>query len=173
MKKQQNIFLVGPMGAGKTTVGRYLAKILHREFYDSDQVVELRTGVDIAWIFDVEGEAGFRLREQTVIDELTQKAGVILATGGGAVLNQENRKYLASRGIVVYLQATVEQQMERTEKDKRRPLLQTGNRQERLEDIIKSRDSLYREVSDHAFDTNQRSVRAVANDILKVLYEEK
>lgn len=167
MKKTQNIFLIGPMGAGKTTVGRMLAKELKREFYDTDEVIEARTGVDIPWIFDVEGEEGFRQREMAVVDELTQKTGVVLATGGSVVVEQQNRTHLAARGLVIYLKTTVDQQLERTEKDKKRPLLlQATDREAVLRDIAINYDELYREIADHTFVTDNRSIRAVVNDIL-------
>ncbi len=167
MKKTQNIFLIGPMGAGKTTVGRLLARELKREFYDTDEVIESRTGVDIPWIFDVEGEEGFRQREMAVVDELTQKVGVVLATGGSVVIEPQNRTYLAARGLVIYLKTTVDQQLERTEKDKKRPLLlQAEDREAVLRDIAINYDDLYREIADHIFMTDNRSIRAVVNDIL-------
>ncbi len=167
MKKTQNIFLVGPMGAGKTTVGRMLAKELKREFYDTDEVIESRTGVDIPWIFDVEGEEGFRQREILVVDELTQKVGVVLATGGSVVIEPQNRRHLAARGLVIYLKTTVDQQLERTEKDKKRPLLlQATDRKAVLRDIAVNYDELYSEIADHVFATDNRSIRAVVNDIL-------
>jgi shikimate kinase len=167
MKKTQNIFLIGPMGAGKTTVGRMLARELKREFYDTDEVIESRTGVDIPWIFDVEGEEGFRQREMAVVDELTQKTGVVLATGGSVVIEPQNRTHLAARGLVIYLKTTVDQQLERTEKDKKRPLLlQATDREAVLRDIAINYDELYREIADHVFVTDNRSIRAVVNDIL-------
>lgn len=167
MKKTQNIFLIGPMGAGKTTVGRMLARELKREFYDTDEVIEARTGVDIPWIFDVEGEDGFRQREMAVVDELTQKTGVVLATGGSVVIEPQNRTYLAARGLVIYLKTTVDQQLERTEKDKKRPLLlQAEDREAVLRDIAVNYDELYKEIADHIFMTDNRSIRAVVNDIL-------
>ena len=167
MKKTQNIFLIGPMGAGKTTVGRMLARELKREFYDTDEVIESRTGVDIPWIFDVEGEEGFRQREIAVVDELTQKTGVVLATGGSVVVEPQNRTHLAARGLVIYLKTTVDQQLERTEKDKKRPLLlQATDREAVLRDIAVNYDELYREIADHVFVTDNRSIRTVVNDIL-------
>lgn len=155
------------MGAGKTTVGRMLARELKREFYDTDEVIESRTGVDIPWIFDVEGEEGFRQREMAVVDELTQKTGVVLATGGSVVIEPQNRTYLAARGLVIYLKTTVDQQLERTEKDKKRPLLlQATDRKAVLRDIAINYDELYKEIADHIFVTDNRSIRAVVNDIL-------
>ena len=157
------------MGAGKTTVGRFLARELKRDFYDSDQIIEERTGVDIAWIFDVEGEEGFRHREMAIIDELTQLNNVVIATGGGVVVTTENRRYLASRGIVVYLCTNIQYQLERTEKDKKRPLLHTSDPTTRLKELADERDSLYREIADYVFTTDERSVKMVASDVLNKL----
>ena len=127
MNKKQNVFLVGPMGAGKTTIGRFLAGELKLEFKDADREIEERCGADISWIFDMEGEEGFRRRETEVIEELAQDSGLCIATGGGAVLKAENRTALMAHGIVVYLKTSVDQQVQRTSRDKKRPLLQTGN----------------------------------------------
>jgi len=156
--KKRNIFLVGLMGAGKTTIGRQLARALKYEFVDSDHEIEQRTGADIPWIFDIEGEQGFRERERAVIDELTQRQGIILATGGGAVLDPGNRRHLMARGLVVYLRASVSHLLRRTALDRNRPLLQTENPRQRLQQLLDERDSLYREVADIIVDTNNRSV---------------
>jgi len=161
-----NIFLVGPMGAGKTTIGRQLAKSLGMEFLDSDHEIEQRTGADIPLIFDLEGEAGFRHREQAVIDELTQRTGVVLATGGGAVLSAENRVHLSRRGRVIYLHASVDQLVTRTARDRNRPLLQTDDPHARLESLMAVRDPLYREVADLIIETGGRTVRQVVKQIL-------
>lgn len=169
MKKTQNIFLVGPMGAGKTTIGRYLAKELKREFYDSDLYIEQSTGVDLAWIFEIEGEAGFRKREQIAIEELTRLQGIVLATGGGTVLSPENRRALSARGIVIYLETTVEEQFVRVEKDRKRPLLQTPNREERVKSLHQERDPLYREIADYTFLTDRHRAKGVVRHILDVL----
>lgn len=170
MRRPLNLFLVGPMGAGKSTIGRQLAKELSLDFYDTDQVIEERTGADISWIFDVEGESGFRAREAAVIDELTKLKGIVLATGGGAVLNAESRNRLAARGTVVYLVTSIQQQMERTSRDKRRPLIQgSEDKNSDLEDIMLSRDPLYREISDVVIETDGRTVRSVASEVVKVL----
>jgi len=170
MKKKQNIFLVGPMGAGKTTVGRSLASVLGSEFYDSDQVIEARAGVDLSWIFDIEGEVGFRKREIEVIEELTKMQGIVLATGGGVVEEPVNCNVLAARGVVIYLQATIEQQLARMEKDKRRPLLmQTEDRRQLLLELQVKRDPLYCSVADYTFTTDGRSVKAVTTDIMHAL----
>ncbi len=163
-----NLFLIGPMGAGKSTIGKQLAKELKLEFYDADQEIEARTGADIAWIFDVEGEEGFRRREAAVIDELSQLQGIVLATGGGAVLNAENRTRLAARGTVVYLYTTVDQQVRRTARDKRRPLIRTEP-EATLKDIMLLRDPLYREVADVVVATDGRTVRSVSTEVIRLI----
>jgi shikimate kinase len=128
MNHPKNLFLVGPMGAGKSAVGRQLARMLHLDFVDSDEEIEARTGVDIAFIFEKEGEAGFRKREVQVIDELSQREGVVLATGGGAVLDSDSRSRLGARGFVVYLHTSVQQQLDRTRRGRNRPLLEHGEK---------------------------------------------
>ena len=160
-----NIFLVGPMGSGKSAVGRHLAKILGLPFLDSDTEIENRTGVDIPFIFEKEGEAGFRRREQEVIEALTGQAGVVLATGGGAILIDQNRKFLGARGTVVYVHATVEQQEKRTRRGRERPLLQGGDRSQILQELMQIRDPLYRGIADIIVETDGRSVSAVTTDI--------
>jgi shikimate kinase len=165
MSKSASIFLVGPMGAGKTTVGRRLAAARGMDFVDSDQEVEARTGVNIAFIFEKEGEAGFRRRESQAIAELTQRGGLVLATGGGAVLDPQNRQQLAARGFVVYLHASIEQQLARTERTDTRPLLQVGNRRETLERLFLNRDPLYREIADLVLHTDGRNARTLAREI--------
>lgn len=171
MKIVGNIFLIGPMGAGKSTIGRHLANELKLEFYDTDQALEERTGADVSWIFDVEGEEGFRQREKNVIEELTAMQGIVLATGGGAICLPENRLFLGGRGFVVYLEASVEQQWSRTKRDKSRPLLQGDNPRETLENLHKERDPLYREIADMAIETDSRTVRSVSNEILRKIRE--
>lgn len=157
------------MGSGKTTIGRQLAARLGLEFLDSDLEIEQRTGVDIPTIFDYEGEAGFRKRERKVIDELTQQAGIVLATGGGAVLDPDNRRDLSARGLVIYLQCAVDQQFHRTARDRNRPLLHTEDPRTRLQRLMEERDPLYLAIADLVVPTGQRSVGAVVQDILAML----
>ncbi len=164
-----NIFLVGPMGAGKSTVGRQLAKSLGRDFYDSDKEVEKRTGVSISWIFEMEGETGFRRREQKVLDNLTSLKDIVLATGGGAILSEENRSYLRSRGQVIYLSASVEQLFRRTLKDKNRPLLQTDDPKRQITELLELRDPLYRDVADIELRTGEQSIQHVVSGLIKKL----
>ncbi|MGF1699929.1 shikimate kinase AroK [Photobacterium makurazakiensis] len=171
MAEKRNIFLVGPMGAGKSTIGRHLAQQLHMEFFDSDSVIEDRTGADISWVFDVEGEEGFRVREEQVIDDLTQHQGIVLATGGGSVKSKDNRNRLSARGIVVYLETTIEKQLARTQRDKKRPLLQTDTPREVLVSLADERNPLYEEVSDYVVRTDDQSAKVVANQIIKMLEE--
>jgi shikimate kinase len=169
MSTQQSIFLIGPMGSGKSAVGRRLAARLGWEFCDSDAMIESRTGVDIAFIFEKEGEAGFRRREQQVIDELTARKHIVLATGGGAILAVENRQCLGSRGTVIYLYASVEQQFKRTRHGKERPLLKNGDRRQILDGLMKDRDPLYREIADTLVETDGRTVVAVTTEIFENL----
>jgi shikimate kinase len=167
MATSKNIFLVGPMGAGKSTIGRRLAEMLGMEFDDTDHEVRRRTGVDIATVFDFEGEEGFRRREKAVVDELTQRSGLILATGGGVVLDSENRRFLSARGFVVYLYCTPDQQYRRTEKDRTRPLLQTENPLQRLQEFMAERDPLYRQIADLVVSTEKRNAVSVAREIAR------
>jgi shikimate kinase len=157
------------MGAGKSAVGRRLAAKHGLVFLDSDAMIESRTGVDIAFIFEKEGEAGFRRREQQVIDEITVRKNIVFATGGGAILAVENRKCLGSRGTVVYLYASVEQQFKRTRHGKERPLLKDGDRRQILDGLMKERDPLYREIADILVETDGRTVAAVTTDICENL----
>lgn len=165
-ERPRRIFLVGPMGAGKTSVGRQLARALELGFVDADHEVERRAGVDIATIFEFEGEPGFRRRERLVIDELTQRDGIVLATGGGAVLDPANRHDLAERGLVVYLDTSVSEQLRRTRRDRGRPLLQASDRRATLERLYEERDPLYREVADIVVETNGRRRRTTVDRIL-------
>ena len=156
-----NIFLVGLMGAGKTSVGKLLARRLGKTFYDADHVLEARTGVRIPVIFDLEGEAGFRARECALIDELTRLDGIVLATGGGAVMAESNRAALKARGTVVYLRASVEDLWNRTRHDRNRPLLQTADPRARLQQLLEQRDPLYRDVAHLIVDTGSQSVKTL------------
>ena len=158
MSKQDNLYLVGLMGAGKTTVGRLLAKHYGCGFFDSDHEIEANTGVKIPVIFEIEGEAGFRKREETVIADLTALSGIVLATGGGAILSAANRENLRENGVVIYLRGTPEHLHERTRHDRNRPLLQTGNPLAKLRELYGQRDPLYREVADIVVDTGRQSV---------------
>ncbi|GIU18815.1 MULTISPECIES: shikimate kinase AroK [unclassified Shewanella] len=169
MAEKRNIFLVGPMGAGKSTIGRHLAQMLHLEFHDSDQEIESRTGADIAWVFDVEGEEGFRNRETQVVADLTEKQGIVLATGGGSIQSKEIRNNLSARGIVVYLETTIDKQVARTQRDKRRPLLQVDDPREVLESLAEVRNPLYEEIADVIVKTDEQSAKVVANQIIEQL----
>jgi shikimate kinase len=169
MQSAGSIYLVGMMGAGKTTVGRTLARRLKLRFVDSDHEIEARCGVKIPVIFEIEGEAGFRAREAQTIAELTRLEGIVLATGGGVVLAEENRRLLAERGTVVYLRATPEHLYERVRQDKNRPLLATGDPLERLRELYRARDPLYRAVADLVVDTGRQSVPVLARGLLDQL----
>ena len=169
MNTPGSLFLTGPMGAGKSTIGRQLAKQLRLPFHDSDHEIESRTGVDIPLIFELEGEAGFRKRETTVIDELTRLPNIVLATGGGAVMDPDNRQHLKTRGRVIYLHTSVNHQLKRTRKDGNRPLLQTGNPRDKLEELMSIRDPLYREIASIIIDTDGMRVRDVVKIIIQRL----
>jgi shikimate kinase len=169
MAYPKNLFLVGPMGAGKSAVGRQLARLLHLDFVDSDDEIESRTGVDIPFIFEKEGEEGFRKREALVIDDLSKREGVVLATGGGAVIDPENRSHLGARGYVVYLHTTVDQQLERTQRGRERPLLDNDDPRKVLEEFMEIRDPMYREIADLVIETDGRRVKAVAKQIHEAL----
>ena len=169
MRWSRNIFLVGPMGAGKTTVGRHLASSLGFQFEDSDHEIQRRTGVDIPTIFEFEGESGFRARECKVIDDLTRREGLVLATGGGVIMDPDNRRRLSSRGLVVYLFCSAEQQFERTAKDRNRPLLQTEDPYARLSELMQVRDPLYRQAADLIVSTEKRSAASVCREIMRKL----
>ena len=159
------------MGAGKSTIGKRLAKSLKKSFIDSDHVIEQRTGVNIPTIFDIEGEAGFRKREAEVIDELTGKKDVVLATGGGAILNEANRQHLMSRGVVIYLRTSVMQQLARTKHDRNRPLLATDDPRQKLSDLMEIRAPLYEEIADIIVDTDSKHTNQVVRTIQKRLEE--
>jgi shikimate kinase len=170
MKKATNIFLIGPMGAGKTTIGRQLARELNMPFYDSDRVIEEHTGANIPLIFDLEGEEGFRKREQAAIDELTRMKNIVLATGGGAVLREDNRRHLSERGTTFYLYTDLDSLLERTRKDKNRPLLHAEESPEViLKRLMEERDPLYRKTADHIINTGKNSIRGVIKAIIACL----
>jgi shikimate kinase len=172
MLSSRNIFLVGLMGAGKTTVGRQLAHRLGKQFFDADHEIERRTGVRISVIFEIEGEAGFRAREAQAVDALTSLDGVVLATGGGVVLDPENRRRLATRGFVIYLCAQPRDLHQRTRHDKGRPLLQTADPLARLEELYAIRDPLYREVADLVVETGRQAVGTLVAQLMKKLTEQ-
>ena len=165
----QNIIFVGPMGAGKTTIGKQLARQLGRTFYDSDRAIEKQTGANIPWIFEMEGEEGFRRREKTIIAELTNKQNIVLATGGGVILDPENRDQITRQGFVIYLSAPLDQLFNRTAKDKNRPLLQTDNPRKKLEEILSIRDPLYREVADIVIETDGSPARGVVKKLMTLV----
>jgi shikimate kinase len=164
-----NIFIVGPMGVGKSTISRHIAEILNKTFLDSDYEIEKRSGAKIPLIFEYEGESGFRKREQAMINELTANHNIVLSTGGGVVLNSENRKDLQTRGYVIYLHASVNDLLKRTAHSYNRPLLQTANRREKLEKLLLERHPLYQSVADVIIETGHRSIRQVVKIVLKHL----
>lgn len=167
MKQSENIYLIGLMGAGKTTIGRQLATALQLPFYDSDKAIEEHTGVDITTIFEYEGEKGFRNREQDMIERLTSIKGMVLATGGGTVLREQNRNLLKTNGFVVYLQCSVDNILQRTRRDTQRPLLKTENPRERIETLFQQREQFYLECADFKIDTGEIQSKAVVKAILK------
>jgi shikimate kinase len=169
MLGKRNIFLVGPMGSGKTAVGKSLARILGVPFHDSDREIERGTGVDIPYIFEKEGEAGFREREREAIDLLTRMEPIVLATGGGAVLRPENRSCLSARGCVVYLETSIDQLVSRVGRDENRPLLRNVDPRAKLEELLRQRAPLYAEVSDVTVTTDGKRVKTVAEQIARIL----
>lgn len=168
----QNVFLIGPMGSGKTTIGKHLANILGLEFYDCDHELERLTGASVNLIFDLEGETGFRLRESLVLKSLAKKNGVLIATGGGVVCNEKNRQMLRSRGFVVYLKTSLENQIKRLSQDKSRPLLQAEDRAQRLLDLARIRNPLYDATADLEFATSNTSVYASAKTLAATILEQ-
>jgi shikimate kinase len=167
----RNIILIGPMGSGKSTIGNIIARRLHRDFQDSDHFIEERTGVDIARIFDVEGEQGFRERETNALNELLSENNRVIATGGGSVLRRENQQLLKQKGYIVFLDTSINQQMQRLRRDKKRPLLQTENPRERLESLLAERRPIYLNLADLAVKTDRRMARRLAADIINQLPE--
>jgi shikimate kinase len=166
---QDKLFLIGPMGAGKTAIGKELARQLKLDFLDADQEIERRTGADVALIFEKEGEPGFRRREREVIAELTQRDRLVLATGGGAVLDPANREALQSRGFVIYLRASVDSQAARTAQNRNRPLLHTEDRQARLEQLFETRRPFYESLSRLTVDTDSGQVKQITQRIISEL----
>lgn len=163
---QTNIFLIGPMGAGKTSVGRYLSRQLNKQFYDTDHEIEKTTGVSLTWIYDLEGLAGFRQREMKVIDEFSSLSNIVLSTGGGCVETPEVREYLRQRGTVVYMEVSLDTQLNRLKRDKKRPLLQGDNPQEVLIRLWEEREPYYETIADFTVVTDNRSVHDVCEEIL-------
>ncbi len=171
-KISQNIFLIGPMGSGKTTIGKHLAKLLMMDFYDCDHELERLTGASVGLIFDVEGEAGFRLRESQLLKQLSEKTSALISTGGGVVCSEENRAVLRSRGLVVYLKTSIEKQLKRLSQDKSRPLLQAEDRTQRLLDLARVRNPLYDATADLVYSTRNSSVYASAKALSIAILEQ-
>ncbi len=171
MKVPDNLYLIGAMGAGKSTVGRALAKATGKEFVDSDREIETQTGASISLIFELEGEEGFRRREEAMIEQLTERDGTVLATGGGVVLSEANRARLMARGFCIYLDAPVELLVERTRRDRTRPLLADVDPRERLTSLLEERDPLYRMIADMVVKTDRRTARHVVREIQRRIEE--
>ena len=164
-----NIFIVGPMGSGKSTVGKIISSELFLTFYDTDEEIETRTGASIDWIFDLEGEEGFRKRESKILEDMVYKNSIVLSTGGGIILSESNREMLSSRGTVFYLATPIAVQLERTSKDKDRPLLKNGDPGEILKNLHLARESLYKEVADYSVNTEGKSCQEVSSEIIKLV----
>ena len=164
-----NIFIVGPMGSGKSTVGKIISSELFLNFFDTDEEIEARTGASIDWIFDLEGEEGFRKRESKILEEMVQKNSIVLSTGGGIILSESNRELLSSRGTVFYLATPIAVQLERTSKDKDRPLLKNGDPGKILEELHVARESLYEGVADYIVNTEGKSSQEVSAEIIKLV----
>lgn len=170
--QHQNIFVIGLMAVGKSTVGRQLADALGMPFFDSDHEIEARAGAEISWIFDVEGEEGFRDREEQVIDDLSQRDGVVVATGGGVVKRQVNREHLANRGIVIHLDCPLQKLLDRTNRDKRRPLLNGPNRKAVLTKLMQERAPLYEEIADYRFLSSEKGPKQLVQKIIATLEQD-
>ena len=169
MQENKNIILIGPMGAGKTTIGRQLAKRLSRQFYDSDHEIEKHTGADIPLIFELEGEDGFRKRESQVLQELLSIQNIVLSTGGGAVLDTENRKLLSENTIIIYLKSSAEKLYKRIADDKRRPLLQTEDRLNKIKQILEEREPIYISLANEIIETQELSIKQITQKILDLI----
>lgn len=170
--KIRSIFIIGPIGAGKSTIGKGLANALKLDFYDSDAIIQKRAGADLTWIFDIEGEDGLRAREEKIIDEITQKSNIVLSTGADAVMSGAIRNILSARGLVLYLKVSPSQQLERTKMNSNRPLLHTNNIEERLEELRATREPLYEELAEVSFDADKGSIKSVINNIVNYLYHQ-
>lgn len=166
---KSHVFLVGPMGVGKSTIGRLLAGELNLPFIDTDRVIEERTGADIPWIFDMEGEDGFRVRETNVLADLCETPASVIATGGGIVTRQANLDLMSKHGLVCYLLASLEQLVERTARDKKRPLLQVDNPGEKIAQILSDREPSYQAVADFIVNTDRHGPKAAVHEILSEL----
>ena len=164
-----NIFIVGPMGSGKSTVGKIISDELFLDFFDTDDEIEIRTGASIDWIFDLEGESGFRKRESEMLDEMVKRNSIVLSTGGGIVLESSNRELLSSRGTVFYLSTPISVQVERTAKYKDRHLLKNGDPEKILSKLHDEREEFYKSVSDHIIETENKSSQEVASEIIKLV----
>jgi shikimate kinase len=169
MKKYKNIYLIGLMGSGKTTLGKILSKKLDKNFYDSDHVIEEKLGVDVPMIFEYEGEAGFREREKDSLKELVSKQNIVLATGGGIILSKSNRDLLSENGIVIYLKSNQKDLIKRMKNDKTRPLLKNGNIEEIIKKLCKEREPLYEEIADFEIMTKNKRIHEVVNEIVTII----
>ena len=169
MKEITNIYLVGPMGSGKTTIGNKLAKELKLNFYDTDKEIELKTGVEISYIFEKEGEAGFRIREKQAIRNLTKLESIVLSTGGGSIINKEVRENLKDTGIIIFLEASIEKQLLQTGYNDNRPLLNNGDKRSKLEKLYKLRKPIYKNIADIEINTNNKNIKRIIEDIKKKL----
>ena len=167
LAKNSNIFLIGPMGSGKTSVGKIIAKALAKEFHDTDQEIEANTGVDISYVFDVEGETGFRKREEKLVEVITQKKNIVLATGGGAIESENNRRCLANNGFVIYLETSLEDQVLRAKPSRQRPLLQNVEPKKKLQELMQKRKSLYESIADTIVKTEGHKPHSLAKQVIE------
>ena len=167
LAKNSNIFLIGPMGSGKTSVGKIIAKALAKEFHDTDQEIEANTGVDISYVFDVEGETGFRKREEKLVEVITQKKNIVLATGGGAIESENNRRCLANNGFVIYLETSLEDQVLRAKPSRQRPLLQDVEPKKKLQELMQKRKSLYESIADTIVKTEGHKPHSLAKEVIE------